>query len=126
MRISDWSSYVCSSDLSERGVNAVLVDGSNFFREDKGAKAGMDALRARVADLPKTATLITSHNEKNAISRDLVEKAGRTVVFATAWRDRDHSKPIGSDGRTVTLYERKTELTGRASWQERMCKYVKT
>src|SRR3546814_5333526 len=147
MRISDWSSDVCSSDLparanekgavvntksgalveernfvaqqkaqrlrngdsvernnlrrlyhSERGVNAVLVDGSNFFREDKGAKAGMDALRARVADLPKTATLITSHNEKNAISRDLVEKAGRTVVFATAWRVSDHSKPIGIDG----------------------------
>src|SRR3546814_4471486 len=80
MRISDWSSDVCSSDLfvaqqkaqrlrngdsvernnlrrlyhSERGVNAVLVDGSNFFREDKGAKAGMDALRARVADLPRS------------------------------------------------------------------------
>src|SRR3546814_11112445 len=70
----------------------------------------MDALRARVADLPKTATLITSHNEKNAISRDLVEKAGRTVVFATAWRVSDHSKPIGIDGRTVTLSERKTEL----------------
>src|SRR3546814_7392201 len=75
MRISDWSSDVCSSDL-----------------------------------LPKTATLITSHNEKNAISRDLVEKAGRTVVFATAWRVSDHSKPIGIDGRTVTLSERKTEL----------------
>src|SRR3546814_1042312 len=57
MRISDWSSDVCSSDL-----------------------------------------------------RDLVEKAGRTVVFATAWRVSDHSKPIGIDGRTVTLSERKTEL----------------
>src|SRR3546814_13465688 len=128
MRISDWSSYVCSSDLSERGVNAVLVDGSNFFREDKGAKAGMDALRARVADLPKTATLITSHNEKNAISRDLVEKAGRTVVFATAWRVSDHSKPIGIDGRTVTLSERKTELAvglaiGRAPCREKVCEY---
>src|SRR3546814_19738223 len=75
MRISDWSSDVCSSDL-----------------------------------LPKTATLITSHNEKNAISRDLVEKAGRTVVFATAWRVSDHSKPIGIDGRTVTLSERMTEI----------------
>src|SRR3546814_20922901 len=101
MRISDWSSDVCSSDLfvaqqkaqrlrngdsvernnlrrlyhSERGVNAVLVDGSNFFREDKGAKAGMDALRARVADLPKTATLITSHNEKKTISREQIRRA---------------------------------------------------
>src|SRR3546814_3922557 len=113
MRISDWSSDVCSSDLparanekgavvntksgalveernfvaqqkaqrlrngdsvernnlrrlyhSERGVNAVLVDGSNFFREDKGAKAGMDALRARVADLPKTATRSEEHTSE--------------------------------------------------------------
>src|SRR3546814_9219148 len=32
------------------------------------------------------------------------------VVFATAWRVSDHSKPIGIDGRTVTLSERKTEL----------------
>lgn len=95
---------------SERGVNAVLVDGSNFFREDKGSKAGMDALRARVTDLPKTATVLTSHNEKNPISREMVEKTGRTVVLATAWRVSDHSKPIGIDGRTVTLSERKTEL----------------
>lgn len=95
---------------SERGVNSILVDGSNFFREDKGAKAGMEALRARVADLPKTATILTSHNEKNPISRELVENGGRPVVLATAWRVSDHSKPIGIDGRTVTLSERKTEL----------------
>src|SRR3546814_13729473 len=31
-------------------------------------------------------------------------------LFATAWRVSDHSKPIGIDGRTVTLSERKTEL----------------
>lgn len=94
---------------SERGVNSILIDGSNFFREDKGAKAGMEALRDRFSALPKTATILTSDNEKNAISQEM-EKSGRPVLYATAWRVSDHSKAFDTDNRMVTLSSRKTEL----------------
>src|SRR3546814_19955536 len=33
MRISDWSSYVCSSDLEDAGEGAVVVDELDFLRE---------------------------------------------------------------------------------------------
>lgn len=94
---------------SERGVNAILVDGSNFFREDKGAKAGMETMRNRIADLPKTATILTGNNAKNPITAELAEKSGRPVIHATAWRVSEHSK-AQMDGRTVNLSDRKTEL----------------
>lgn len=95
---------------AERGVNATLVDGSNFFREDKGAKKGFAALRDRIGALSKTGTILTSNNDKNAISREVVEKLGRPLILATAWRVSEHSRPIGTDGRRVTLSDRKTEL----------------
>lgn len=98
---------------SERGVNSILIDGSNYFREDKGAAKGMDAIRERIASLPNTSTLLTSNNPSNAISRTVVDtakKTGRQVVLATAWRVTDTSKPITVDGRRINLSERKTEL----------------
>lgn len=95
---------------AERGVNSVLIDGSNFYKEDKGAQKGFAVLRDRIEALSKTATILTSNNNKNAISAEVVNKLGRPVLHATAWRVSDHSRPIGIDGRTVTLSERKTEL----------------
>lgn len=95
---------------AQRGVNSTLVDGSNFFREDKGAAKGFQALRERIGALPKTATILTSNSRKNAISSEVVEKLGRPLIVATAWRVSDHSRPVGTDGRRVTLSDRKTEL----------------
>ncbi|AXK43767.1 hypothetical protein [Erythrobacter aureus] len=95
---------------AERGVNATLVDGSNYYRESKGAKKGFEALRLRIAGLSKTGVILTSHNAKNEISAEAVNNSGRPHLVATAWRVSDHSTPIDLNGRQVTLSERKTEL----------------
>ncbi len=95
---------------AERGVNATLVDGSNYYRESKGAQKGFEALRGRIAGLSKSGVILTSHNPKNEISAEIVNKSGRPALMATAWRVSEHSTPTDLNGRQVTLSERKTEL----------------
>lgn len=101
-----------------RGVNATLIDGSNYFKEDKGAAKGFAVLRDRMAAVPKSGTILTcqtninpkTNEPYNSISHEVVSKLNREVIHATAWRITENTRPLDADGRRVTLSERKTEL----------------
>ncbi|QAY80205.1 hypothetical protein [Sphingosinicella sp. BN140058] len=97
--------------------HAVLVDGSNWFQETKGAKKGFDALRDRINAISPTTPILTSNNAINPISKELIA-SGRPVIHATAWRVSESSRPIGPNGKPITVSERRTELDlGRVTYK---------
>src|SRR3546814_12104756 len=111
MRISDWSSDVCSSDLGkvaeyvageiaearDLGVDvAVVVGGGNIWRGMTGAGAGMD--RAQADYMGMLATVINS-----LALQDTLERLGQPTRVQPA-----------------IPMSQVAEQNGRASWRERV------
>src|SRR3546814_8780487 len=99
MRISDWSSDVCSSDLAE------FVRGPASALYGSGALGGVIAFR--VVDA--------------ADFLDTDETAGYRVK--TGWQGVNDEWTLGGTGFARSADGRFDEL-GRASGQERVCQYV--
>src|SRR3546814_11400321 len=109
MRISDWSSDVCSSDLDGQGVEIFVygVRGGRF-----PARQHLDASKAiaRKHRLDPARTLFIRQSDSaiqgGAFHNDVVAVANEHVLFTheTAFEDR--------------------EEIGRASCRERVCQYV--
>src|SRR3546814_4361000 len=98
MRISDWSSDVCSSDLLRGLSNDV------FFQIGLLTTIGLSA---------KNAILIVE------FAKLLYEKEGRTLVEAALEASRLRLRPIVMTSLAFTFGE-----IGRASCRERVCQYV--
>src|SRR3546814_8925897 len=78
MRISDWSSDVCSSDL-DRGLEICLViGGGNIFRGMAGAAKGMD--RAQADYMGMLATVMNALAMQNALEQLGVETRVQSAV----------------------------------------------
>src|SRR3546814_13191246 len=61
MRISDWSSEVCSSDLFPWGTAAAGFDEQDLRARRSGRDAGTAAIDAMVADLERPASRSADH-----------------------------------------------------------------
>src|SRR3546814_12912837 len=83
MRISDWSSDVCSSDLPSTQVGAVLVDADNHIIATgyNGFPPGIEETPARWQRPDKYERVI--HAEMNAIAH--AARAGHSTAGATLY-----------------------------------------
>src|SRR3546814_16690887 len=102
MRISDWSSDVCSSDLAE------------FFQ----APVLHDDLDARVMNVVAATEAIEDPHDRGRIDQQVRFRHER---FGELAEDR-HASQAAADVEAVANFAR-LEL-GRASWRERECQYV--
>src|SRR3546814_17418666 len=106
MRISDWSSDVCSSDLVQEALAAVVVDQQLADRLLHAVGVLRGELLAVVHHLRQLAAIGgagTGEHELRAVAvaaRDFQDGAGGVQVDPNA------------------------EEIGRASWRERVCQYV--
>src|SRR3546814_14792799 len=99
MRISDWSSDVCSSDLDSHAVVPVMIDRKFQLRAD--AVIGRNQQRVLVS------------------SGFQIEKAAKTAEFSVC------SGAAGGFGeRRDGTDQRIASEIGRASCRERVCQYV--
>src|SRR3546814_12244519 len=78
MRISDWSSDVCSSDLEDRGRQDRLAEESRDDADDDHGADHDDAARA----------FLSGYRHVFQRGRQLVDVAGALLGAATAYRDR--------------------------------------
>src|SRR3546814_10935406 len=98
MRISDWSSDVCSADLFERDLQP---DGPRRRVEEKLAGLVQKERRCRI----------------HIVENVPCEEVHRNMVVER--REPD----IAIDDRVAVIRERAEEEIGRASCRERVCKY---
>src|SRR3546814_12394286 len=116
MRISDWSSDVCSSDLAQR---AVLVLGQRAQAFHPVAVVGIDQ-----------AVALQQRGAMDVAADDAVEAARARVVQAGLHEALDVA--LGSTAarleelrqRPVAAPELAGHEHGSASWRERVCQYV--
>src|SRR3546814_3344094 len=142
MRISDWSSDVCSSDLKEHDnphaiLAAILADGSNL---------GLERM-ANASDGVSYAQLAWTHNwylspEHYQAALGMIVAAHHDLPFTRHWgagtssssdgqffrsgRNRSAADDINAKyGREpgLKIYSHLSEI-GRASWRERVCQFV--
>src|SRR3546814_12111286 len=114
MRISDWSSDVCSSDLAEaeQACNAV---GEAFGLADVEAARHLESRRRRVVD----------HDRQHGVAVGLGDQPVETyrAIFGPAIGPAfgNLGLPGNREAFAVTL---KGQQIGRASCRERVCQYV--
>src|SRR3546814_20217824 len=100
MRISDWSSDVCSSDLLDPTLLDNRIDGR---RTSDGEKSRAHA----------TANVLTLNWQTGGYT------LRSTTAYTTALADDDAINPALLGARIITGHK-----IGRASCRERVCKYV--
>src|SRR3546814_20245255 len=110
MRISDWSSDVCSSDLGAPGGFV-----RSFLDERQPLIGLLKSLHASLSQLPRQATPdpVQLHLDR------LLAEAGESGPTALPNVDPDLAELIASLSET----ERRLQI-GRASCRERVCQYV--
>src|SRR3546814_20735696 len=119
MRISDWSSDVCSSDLhaflTRSDFAVILTDESCALRNEQDAtgRTVIDILRHLRGDLPREVGADTGDQRRrnDAPALEDVGRAGSTNAFGTFVRFAG------------AALEKGTEI-GRASLRDRVCQYV--
>src|SRR3546814_15540249 len=107
MRISDWSSDVCSSDLEAAGIRFEDKVREKIITFSKG--------------LPYYAQLICLHAARHAVDR------GSSAVRVEDLRNALDQILAEADPLVAAMYERATRggrKIGRASCRERVCQYV--
>src|SRR3546814_4018946 len=119
MRISDWSSYVCSSDLTRR-----LYD---FCHRNKGVRLHPLSHTHSSATLSRLSRFISLNS---AIEVDLsgqvnAESAGGCYLGAVGGQV-DYVRAAGASpgGRSMIALPSTAQEIGRASCRESVCQYV--
>src|SRR3546814_3745382 len=102
MRISDWSSDVCSADLAARGVDVVIIAAEALAVDiDRGRKADEGALRDRGAIFDRRRDDPASVAARDVLERDdaraaLVIFAGQHAGIGDAGRSEEHTSELQS------------------------------
>src|SRR3546814_14481785 len=129
MRISDWSSDVCSSDL-EFGITQAgqSLAGLLVFISDVHA-LGLKTAQGLVVT---TAFYWDQNDEMRAWSKRFAEKMdGRmpTMIHAGVYSEGAHYlkaiKEVGNDDAKKVADQTRAMQIGRTTWRERVCQYVK-
>src|SRR3546814_20754298 len=129
MRISDWSSDVCSSDLWQR-LGAMLLEPS------AGLRLGRVHIAMQPASVEEVAEGVHVSPDMTAGDDDLVGRrsvAGPAAIAVTPFQDHLERRMVG--GLRHAPLERPAEVEdpcragavqqiGRASCRERVCQYV--
>src|SRR3546814_19575097 len=116
MRISDWSSDVCSSDLPETGIDAAA---------QRAVTVGRPIMLVEDVLCPREEADIFRHSQLGAQvdKRVIVQhEAVRRIVEALA-RPAQRRSDIATAGKGVADRCIRREI-GRASGRERVCQYV--
>src|SRR3546814_18532317 len=100
MRISDWSSDVCSSDLIAGKITAIQ-------QATKGAVNANQSIQATIVDVQESAQRI----------RDAMDEQAQTVTSITPAVDET---ALAADSMSSTIATK----IGRASCRDRVCQYV--
>src|SRR3546814_3897488 len=130
MRISDWSSDVCSSDLDMCGGYAPLKDLYKTevyalcrYRNAQVGEGEADVIPQAVIDRPPSAELRDNQTDQDSLPPYEVLDA-----ILHAWVDQEQSRDdivaAGFDRETVDRIVRLVMKIGRASRRERVCQYV--
>src|SRR3546814_16039214 len=120
MRISDWSSDVCSSDLSISGSSACVSPS----RLVTGIRARNPAIPAPTRE--GTNSLRSSANSSvsdSARAPAMSIAASDIIVTGTSTHDLPAPTQLAGDGEDALLRVLPLEL-GRASGRERVCQYM--
>src|SRR3546814_13660415 len=86
MRISDWSSDVCSSDLAAAGYEKRLLRLPSFMRHDDPDAAAPDPTMADILDF----LAITGH----FLARDVLDGRNRDLLTS---RERSEERRVGKE-----------------------------
>src|SRR3546814_12384283 len=109
MRISDWSSDVCSSDLTVKAIAGEVDDGRGGSVRGPIAQPATDPLYLDVALDAGAVWEYALPEGHNAFA--YVFEGGATIGE-------------GDDARTLATHEMGVLEVGRAAWRERGCQYV--
>src|SRR3546814_15889281 len=114
MRISDWSSDVCSSDLKGRGLGRALMERIMSY----AVKRGIGEVWGEVlADNARMLALCDELGFDRAFAEDGIVHVRRQVARQ---READQAAAVG---RSSEAPAERPEI-GRASCRERVCQYV--
>src|SRR3546814_6191136 len=130
MRISDWSSDVCSSDLIGMAVAGILSGfGCRLLAYDPAPDPGLTALGGRYVELPELlsgADVITLHCPLTPATRHMIGadavammKPGVMLINTSRGAVVDTAAVIAGLKSGKIGYQ-----IGRASCRERVCQYV--
>src|SRR3546814_11005718 len=123
MRISDWSSDVCSSDLIEGDKSQLLLSGECQLVVELGHRASPGASTTMPGEAPLDARTVRASRLQPVSSSSHPEPATRRRQDA----DRDSQERILTPQHPEPATTRRPNddrKIGRASGRERVCKYV--
>src|SRR3546814_16934719 len=105
MRISDWSSDVCSSDVGNKGILGAdrLADAVGQYRAFVDAARNPVVERARLADMPAQEIEVALAQVAAGSDAETLHLRRRSRAAAVEFADR--------------------QATGRAWWRGRVCRY---
>src|SRR3546814_10174148 len=103
MRISDWSSDVCSSDLKRNVAEHAVVDETQIEAAHR-LPAGVDRLRGQIIDLARqlTAGEIVAEGVRQILAGVADRELGRSRDRADRVLDVD-VEPVGGDRKSTRL-----------------------
>src|SRR3546814_6357661 len=100
MRISDWSSDVCSSDLDEQGrYGEIVVTGDRANRFGTDTVQSGSFRNAKILDVPLTISVIPSEVLKSQQAVDLIDAVRNTAGVSTTGtgpRSEEHTSELQS------------------------------
>src|SRR3546814_8999710 len=92
MRISDWSSDVCSSDLHEQGRS--LDFGALAFDRERNTQAGFAAWTGRFGSHAFEAAL--RYDDNSQFGHESTANAAWAWQFSPRWRSEEHTSELQS------------------------------
>src|SRR3546814_13663719 len=111
MRISDWSSDVCSSDLKNRVLRCKQASRNAY---ESGAQAKCDDVH-----------ILDVHAHQQGCVAMLGDGAQRTAKIGAMHEEMQQYRQANSHHKGNDLARNHGEVEiGRASWRERVCQYV--
>src|SRR3546814_6293082 len=120
MRISDWSSYVCSSELLYPSANGKLISKRGFLDKIFGGKINNYFAQYRSAQTQIGGILTALSNGKDEL---LMDNAAIDVERRKMWESMGKLEQMVHLAQTLDekLEAKANEQIGRASCRERVC-----
>src|SRR3546814_11864642 len=119
MRISDWSSDVCSSDLLNGYEYLKTLDIGYYFYSGSYADDILNVLDPT----QKTIIHIPSVNSRES-TKDKIREVEHIIEALGEWQGADLTTGFQLVKTTEGKVLRIADQIGRATWRERVCEYV--
>src|SRR3546814_12884338 len=129
MRISDWSSDVCSSDLVQTGMSDVVVAGgvesmSNVEHYSTDIRKGVRAGNLTLHDRLTRGRLMSQPVERFGVISGMIETAENLAKDYGISREAADAYAARSPQRAAAAWAKGLfDESGSASWREKGCQY---